>query len=68
MQPSSISIVDKGLIGKRLDICESYDLEGGSSELRYSQDKVVLVSNGSKIIKLVLCTACYKTGEAVMIC
>ena len=68
MQPSSMPKIDKYLIGKRLDICESYDLEEGGSELRWNQGKVVLVSNGANIVKIGSITACYKSGEAVMIC
>ena len=46
MQPSSRPKIDRHLIGKRLDICESYDLDEGGSELRWSQGKVVSISNG----------------------
>ena len=40
IQPTSMPKIDKHLIGKRLDICESYDLEEGGSELRWSQGKL----------------------------
>ena len=49
MQPTIMPPIDKNLIGKRLDICEKYSLDKGGSELRWSQGKVVLVSNGSNI-------------------
>ena len=51
-----------------LDICENYDLEEGGSELRWSQGKVVLVSNDSNIVKIGYHTAFYKAGEIVLIC
>ena len=59
--------IDRHLIGKRLEMCESYDLQEGGSELRWSQGKVMLISNGSNILKIGSCTACYKTIEAVLI-
>ena len=68
MQPSSMPKINKHLIGKRLDICESYDLEEGGSELRWSQGKVVLVSNGMNIVKIGSRTTCYDTSEVVLIC
>ena len=68
MQPQSMPKIDSSLVGKRLDICEKYTLVEGSTELRWSQGKVILVSNGSNIIKLESRTAYYKKGEAVMIC
>ena len=68
MQPSSRPKIDRYLIGKRLDICESYDLDEGGSELRWSQGKVVLISNGSNIVKIGSRIACYKPREAVLIC
>ena len=46
---------------------EKYDLDEGGTELRWSQDKVVLISNGSNIIKQGARTACYKVGETVLI-
>ena len=68
MQPASMPVVNNKLIGKRLDICECYDLEEGGTELRWSQGKVVLVSNGTNMLKPNARTACFKKGEAVMIC
>ena len=37
LQPTSRPNIDKKLIGKRLDICEKYNLNDGGSELRWSQ-------------------------------
>ena len=51
MQPTSMPKIDKTLIGTRLDICEKYDLDEGGSELRWSQGEVILISDGSNIIK-----------------
>ena len=51
--------IDNGLVGKRLDICEKYTLDEGNTELRWSQGTVILVSNGSNIIKIGSRTACY---------
>ena len=39
----------------------------GGSELRGSQGKVILISDGSNIIKQGARTACYKVGEEVLI-
>ena len=47
-QPSKPTVGEK-LLGKRLDVCCSYDLDAGGSELRWSQGKVVLVSDGHNI-------------------
>ena len=60
--------INRHILGKRLDICESYNLEGGGLELRWSQGKVVLVSDSSNIVKIGSRTACYKPSEAVLIC
>ena len=46
--------------------CEKYDLDEGGSELRWSQGEVILISDGSNIIKQGACTAYYKVGEAVL--
>ena len=43
-------VVNNGLIGQRLDICESYNLDKGGTELRWSQGEVVLVSDGFNIV------------------
>ena len=67
MQPSSIPIIDKSLIGKRLDVCHTWDLEEGGTELRLSQGEVIEISNGSNILKPGARSSCYKKGEAVMI-
>ena len=66
-QLASMPVVDDTLVGQRLDICECYDLEEGGTELRWSQGEVILVSNGSNILKPNARSACYKRGEAVMI-
>ena len=55
------------MVGKRLDICEQYSLEKECNELRCSEGKVILVSNGFNIIKVGSKTACYTTNEVVMI-
>ena len=57
----------KKLVGKRLDICERYELDEGGSELRWSQGEVVKVSDGSNILKPGARSACYAKGEAVLI-
>ena len=67
MQPLSMPVVDKKLIGKRLDVCFEWNLEEGRTELRWSQGEVVDVSDGSNILKHGARSACYKKGEAVMI-
>ena len=66
MKPQSMPKVDDGLVGKLLDICEKYSLEEGGTELRWSQGKVILVSNGSRIFKIGSRTACYKKSETIM--
>ena len=43
------------------------ELEEGGTELRWSQGKVVTVSDGSNIIKPGSRTACFKKGEGVLI-
>ena len=68
LQPISIPNIDIYLIGKRLDICELYELEEGGTELRWIQGKVVSVSDGANIIKPGSRTACFKKGEGVLIC
>ena len=67
MQPLSMPVVNKKLIGKRLDVCCEWNLEEGGTELRWSQGEVVDVSDGSNILKTGARSACYKKGEAVMI-
>ena len=60
-------VVDKKLIGKRLDVCFKWNLEEGGTELRWSQGEVVDVSDGSNILKPGARSACYKKGKAVLI-
>ena len=67
MQPLSMPVVDKKLIGKRLDVCFKWNLEEGGTELRWSQGEVVDVSDGSNILKPGARSACYKKGEAALI-
>ena len=67
MQPLSMPLIDNKLIGKRLDVCHTWDLEEGGTELRWSQGEVIEISNGSNILKPGAHAACYKKGEAVMI-
>jgi hypothetical protein len=69
MQPHSQPVVDCSLIGTRLDVCHKYDLNDGSngSQLHWSQGVVILVSDGTNIVKIGSRTACYNAGEAVII-
>ena len=67
IQPMSRPNVDKSLVGKRLDICEKYDLEEGGSELRWSQGVVLSISDGSNMLKPGARTAMFKAREAVEI-
>ena len=59
LQPHSRPNIDKKLVGKRLDICERYELDEGGSELRWSQGEVVKVSDRSNILKPGARSACY---------
>ena len=68
MQPTSAPAIDKGLIGKRLDICLQYFLNDGGTDLFWIQGEVILVSDWTKITKKQGRQACYKASEAVMIC
>ena len=66
-QPSQPE-VDEGLIGRRLDVCCSYQLESGGAELRWCQGEVVLVSDGCNMPKPPPArSAKFKAGEAVMV-
>ena len=67
MQPLSMPVVNKKLIGKRLDVCCEWNLEEGGTELRWSQGEMVDVSDGPNILKPGAHSACYKKGKAVMI-
>ena len=60
LQPTSRPTIDKKLIGKRLDICEKYNLNDGGSELRWSQGEVIKVSDRENILKPGARNACYK--------
>ena len=66
MQPLSMPAINSRMLGMRLAICEAYDLKKGGIELRWSQGEVVKISNGTNILKSGARSACYKTGEAVM--
>ena len=55
------------MVGKRLDVCERYELDEGGSELRWSQGKLLSVSDGSNILKPGARSACFSRGEAVLI-
>ena len=48
---TSRPMVDKGLLGRRLDVCCSYEPAEGGSELRWCPGKVVLVSDGRTITR-----------------
>ena len=39
IQPMTRPLVDKNLLGKRLDVCFEYELEEGGNELRWCQGK-----------------------------
>ena len=67
MQLTSMPAVDNKLLGKRLDICEKYDLHEGGTELRWSQGVIMKVSNGSNILRPGARTAKFKKGEGVLI-
>ena len=67
MQPSSMLLVDKEIIGKRLDVYFEYDLEEGQTELRWYQGEVINIWDGLHIVKPRARTSCFKKGEAVMI-
>ena len=56
----------KKLLGKRLDVCCSYQLDEGGSELRWCQGLVVLVSDGHNIKKGP--RSWWGAGKVVMIC
>lgn len=66
-QQQSRPLVDKALLGKRLEICCDYDLDEGGSEPRWCAGEVVLVSDGSNIPIPGKPRAKYKAGAAVMI-
>eukprot|EP00966_Prymnesium_polylepis_P257616 5951337-Prymnesium_polylepis.2 len=56
------------LLGKRVDVCCNYELDGGGSELRWSQGEVILVSDGKNIpCPPPARTAMFKANEAVII-
>ena len=67
LQPCSRPNIDKHLVGKRLDVCERYELDEGGSELRWSQGKLLSVSDDSNTLKPGARSACYARGEAVLI-
>ena len=67
IQPMSQPKIDKSLIGRRLDVCEQYDLEEGGTELRWSQGVVIAISDGNNMLKPGARTAKFKLGESVMI-
>ena len=67
MQPISQPKIDKNLIGRRLDVCDKYDLEEGGTEIRWSQGEVIAISDGFNMLKLGARTVKFKLGESVMI-
>ena len=67
IQPMSRPTINKQLIGKRLDVCLIYELDVGGTELRWCQGEVILISDGSNILKPGARTAKFKAGEAVRI-
>ena len=67
LQPMSRPNIDQHLVGKRLDVCEKYNLEEGGTDLRWIQGIVVKVSNRSNILKSGTRTAKFKKGEVVLI-
>ena len=63
-QQQTAPLVDKALLGKRLEICCNYELDNGGSEPRWCAGQVILVSDGRNIAKGP--RSFYKEGEAVM--
>eukprot|EP00966_Prymnesium_polylepis_P004939 113494-Prymnesium_polylepis.1 len=56
------------LLGKRVDVCCRYMLDGGGSELRWSQGQVILVSDGKNIrMPPPARIAKFKANEAVLV-
>ena len=51
IQPLSMPVIDKRLIGKRLDVCFEWTLNKGGIKLRWSQGELIDVFNGSNILK-----------------
>ena len=66
INPSSQTCVDIKLLSKRLDVCVSYDLDEGGTDIRWSQGEVILFSNGSNILKTGARSECFKAGEAII--
>eukprot|EP00966_Prymnesium_polylepis_P076180 1765619-Prymnesium_polylepis.1 len=67
MQPAARPTMAQ-LLGKRVDVCCLYMLDGGGSELRWSQGEVILVSDGKNItMPPPARTKKFKANEAVMI-
>lgn len=67
-QPTARPAVDKGLLGKRLEIyCEYKYLDGDGSEPLWCPGKVVAVSDGSNMPKPPPARSNYAKGEAAMI-
>ena len=67
MQPTSAPAIDKGLFGKRLEVCLQYFIKGGRTEPCWIQGEVILVSDVANIPKKYGQQACYKASEAVVI-
>ena len=66
MQPSSRSCVDRSILGKKLDVCVTYDLYEGITELSWYQEEEVLVSNGSNTVKPGATISLFKSEDAVI--
>ena len=49
MQPTSAPAIDKGLIGKRLEVCLQYFIDDDGTEIIQRQGEVTLVLYGTNI-------------------
>ena len=67
MHPYSQPFVDISLLGKLLDLCVAYDMDEGVTSLRWSQGGVIIVSNGSNIVKPGTIIALFQAGDGVII-
>ena len=68
IRPNSAPTIDKGLIDKRLDICLQYFIDAGRNDLRWTRGEVIFASDKTNIPRKQGRQACYKSGEAVVIC
>eukprot|EP00957_Ditylum_brightwellii_P123622 9425082-Ditylum_brightwellii.AAC.1 len=52
MQPAVQPNVDEHLVGHQLEICFKYDLENGKEALVWCQGVVLVISDGTNMIKI----------------